>query len=259
MPVIVENEIKIENIADLNEIEGSEINVAFDKSDVDEALPNSEEVLVGNVEILAASDYEITELRITVTGKAKDAIEELELDGSTSDGDADINSDRTIYTFEDISLSKGEALSLPITIDIVEGHTFDNKDLEIEVEFVEIEDEINDITYTINDSSTKKDDDIENILSVNTFNTKKITITSGNFEITNVMVIDRDLVIGSGVETVIYKAKISIGDADDLTVDDLEFKLSTTGHNIVDTNGSKINLDDVIASSTINIGGNTFK
>jgi len=249
-PVIISNEILSEDIADLGNIEGSEINVSFDKSDIDEAKPDSKDVLVGTVNIVAAADgYEVTKLLVTVSGTTT-AVEELELNGR-SDDSTDAQRAAGQYYFEDIVLKKGEELSLDLTMETSEDVT--SGDVTFDVSFVEIEDDNNDATYT--DGGTY---DIDDILSVNSFNKKTITIETGSFEITNISVVNRDIVLGNDLETVVYKAKISVWDADTLYINDIDFKLAGANSITDKDNGTNIDLDKVVASVEMVVNGQSF-
>ncbi len=247
MPVAVSNVISTEDIASLNTIEGAEINVAFDTSDVDEAKPDAEDVLVWTLRMTATSeDYEITTLAVTVTGTAQGGIDDLELDGSSFDTET-INTTSVVYTFEDISLPKGEEVSLDLMMDVKDNITLNGNNMVFNITFPEIEDDLNDVTYTIGGTN-----DVSDILSTTALNTQTIDIESAGITISNVQVNDRQLVLGNNIETVLYKGKISVSDSEDVTIDDMDF-IAATANSL-----SGEWFDDVIANATLNIGGQTF-
>jgi len=63
--------ISSSDIADAKTIDGSEVNVSFDKSDIDEAKPNAEKVAVGTLKISTdSSDYTVNKLTVTVKNTA---------------------------------------------------------------------------------------------------------------------------------------------------------------------------------------------
>ena len=248
MPVAISNaDITTEEISDLNNIEGAEINIAFDTSDVDEANPDSEDVLIGTLRMTATSDdYEITSLEVKVTGTTVDAIDDLELGGSSYD-----SVEGNVYTFEDIVLSAGEELSLELTMDLneeTEPATLNGETLIFDVTVVEIEDDTNDVTYVDGDASFPTSD----ILSTTALSTQSIDIESAGITFTAVQVNERELVLGNGIETVIYKGKISVSDSETVTIQD--FNLVASANNSL----SGEDLDDVIDNATLNIGGQTF-
>jgi hypothetical protein len=63
----------------------------------------------------------------------------------------------------------------------------------------------------------------------------------------------RNLVLGNGVETVAYKAKINVGDADSVRIKDIKFLKDAKTHL---SNGA--DFKDIIDTATLNIGGKTF-
>ncbi len=249
MPVAVSNaDITTEDIASLNTIEGAEINISFDKSDVDEANPDSEDVLIGTLMITASSDdYEITKLEVAVTGSAAGiAIDDLELGGSSYDSVTG-----NVYTFEDIVLSAGEEIALELTMDLNEETdptTLNGNDLVFNVTVEEIEDDTNDVTY-VHGATTNPTSDI---LSTTALSTQSIDIESAGITFTAVQVNERELVLGNGIETVIYKGKISVSDSETVTIQDLNFNAATAN------SLSGEDIDDVIDTATLNIGGQTF-
>ncbi len=252
MPVAVTNEdISEEDLSDARDIEGADINVSFDKSDIDEAKPDAEDVLVGTLKISTdTADYEVKKLEVTVentsnTGTIDSIVNDIKLDDSSYDSVSNENTTKAVYTFEDFDLVDGE-LVLPITVDVEDDTTLNGTDLEFTVKFIEIEDNEQDITYT--DGGTN---DVTDVLSSNSFDSKTISIETASLTINAVEVNERELVLGNGVETVVYKAKINVGDSDSVTINDFKLEDASTLSNGAD-------LKDIIDSATLNIGGFTF-
>jgi hypothetical protein len=93
---------------------------------------------------------------------------------------------------------------------------------------------------------------VYDILSSNSFD-KTVSIESASFTLTNTEVNERNLVLGNGVETVVYKGKISVGDSDTVTLKDIDFDYGY-GHSL----SGKATLKNIIDNATLNIGGITF-
>ena len=238
-------------LSDAREIEGSEINVSFDKSDIDEAKPNADQVLVGTLKLSSVSDYTIDSLTVTVdssaTGTGVDnIIKTLELDGSSSDTDtATSSSTGAVYTFEDISLTAGVTKSLDLTFDVNDNVDLNGESVTFTVKITKVTDEENDESYTWTGLNT--------VLSSNSFTNKTIDIETARLTLTQTTVSNRTLVIGNGVEVVLYKGKLSVGDSDDVTLKDLTVAGSRTG-----SGGSFYDFEDIIDNATLNVGGKTF-
>ena len=228
------------------DIEGSEINVSFDKSDIDEAKPNAEEVLFGTLNLSSVADYTIDELSVEITTGTgvENVIDNIELDGSSYD-----SLSGTVYTFEDIALNAGEDLELPLTFDVVDNTALTGESVEFKVVIVKVTDEENDETYTDGGSN-----DLADILSTNSLKSKIVDIESASFTLNQTKVTDRTLVLGNGIEVVLYKGKLSLGDADEVTVRDM----SLTGSITVSTGSLDYDFEDIIDSVELNIGGKTF-
>ncbi len=255
MPVAISNAISTEDIASLNTIEGAEINVAFDTSDVDEAKPDAEDVLVWTLRMTAMSeDYEVTRLAVKVWWNGQLGIDDLELDGSSFDAGPTAVSVSGVtyqmYYFDDISLPQGEEVALDLTMDVQDNTAYNNTSMTFEIMFVEIEDDMNDVTYVAGSANSWFD--VDDILSTTALNTQTIDIESAWITISNVQVNDRQLVLGNGIETVIYKWKISVSDSEDVIIEDMDFSAATTN------SLSGEDFDDVVANATLNIGGQTF-
>lgn len=239
----VGDEPQLADVASIETVEGAEIDAVFDKSDVDETKVDVDDVLVGTLELTANSnDYEVTEIEVTVTGTAGTAaIDDMYLGGQSFDSVSG-----NVYTFEDITLSQGVTEVLALEFDVNDSLILNGQDVVFAIKITEIEDDENNITYT--DGGTN---DVNVVLSTNAFDTQSIDIETASFELTQTSVNDRELVLANGTETVLYKAKISVGDSDDVTIEDLDLTLKSTSTLSVD-------LDDVIDSATLNIGGTTY-
>jgi hypothetical protein len=253
MPVALETTIDNStdvNISDVRNIEGSEINVSFDKSDIDEAKPNAEDVMVGTLKITALSDdYTINKLKVTATptgtSSADNVIDDLQLGGTSFDSRVGNE-----YFFNDIDLSSEEALSLDLVMDVKDTTTIIGSKVTFKVEFVEVEDDVNDVTYT--DESTPS---LSKVLSTTSFTNNTIEIKTAGVTFSNTKVNDRSLVLGNAIETVVYKGKLNVSDADSIVIKD--FDLTQVG-TVLNTASAIVDLDKIIADATLNIGGQTF-
>lgn len=227
------------DIATEEEVEGAEINVVFDKSDIDETKVDIDDVLIGTLEITANSDnYEINEIQVVVTGSAGTAVvEDLNLDGTSFDSFDGVNT----YTFEDIILSEGVTEVLPLEFDVVDDVIFNGQDVTFEIRITEVEDDEDNITYTVNGTN-----DLRDILSSNSFDTQTIDIETSNYELTQTQLTQREVVLANGVEIVLYKGKLNIGDADSVEFRDIDFPVVLSG--------AGYDLEDILDSATINIG-----
>jgi len=229
------------DIATEETIEGAEINVVFDKSDIDETKVDVDDVLVGTLELTANSnDYEIEEIQVTVTGSAgTTAIEDLNLDGTSFDDQIG-----NIYIFEDIILTQGVTEVLPLEFDVVDNVALNGTDVIFEVQLTRIEDDENNITYTVGGTN-----DISDILSSNSFDTQNIDIETSNYELTQTALTQREVVLANGVEVILYKGKLNIGDADSVEFRDIDFPVALSG--------AGYDLEDILDSAELNIGGET--
>lgn len=239
--------------AELSEffIEGSEINVSFDKSDIDEAKPNTDDVLVGTLKLEALSDYTVEELTVTATANTnnvEDIIKSIELDGSTADKEENVNSTVATYTFEDISLNAGETKELDLTFDVVDDVNLNGDNVQFRVTITKVEDEENDETYT-----STSNPDLDTILSTNSLDDKTIDIETATFTLTQTKVSQRELVLGNGIDVILFKGKINVGDSSEVQINDMSF-----GSTITRAAGSTFTFDDVVDNATLNIGGKTF-
>gem|GEM_PF-356900 len=241
------------NLSTARAIEGSEINVSFDKSDIDEAKPNSDEVSVGTLKLSAVSDYTIDQLVVTVTptgtGTAN-IIDSLDLDGSSSDSDTATGAAiAATYTFEDISLTAGVERELELTFDIADNVNLNNSSVKFAVKIAKVTDEENDKTYYVSPTSGQLN--VSTVLSTNSLDDKTIDVQTANVTLTQTNVTARTLVLGNGVEVVVYKGKLSVGDSDDVTLRDFTLTGSVTSTGGVD-------FEDILDNATLNIGGKTF-
>ena len=239
--------------AALRDIEGSEINVAFDKSDLDEARPNAEEVLVGTLKLSSDGEYNMARIEVTVTSTTNvvDLIQKLELDGRGYDSDDSSTGTTRVFNFDDISLNN-EALELPLTFDVYDNIALDGESATFAVKIITVEDEENNETYIDGGAGTA---DVNNILSTNALDDNTIDIATATFTLGSTAINDKIVVLGNGVETIVYKGKINIGDADMVTLRDFNLKRDTSGNYTV---SGAIDLSDLIDSATLNIGGQTF-
>lgn len=236
--------------ANVSEIEGAEINVSWDKGDIDEVKPDTKDVVVGTLNVEAAGDYVINSLRVDVditsgASNVEDVLTDIELDGKSSDSEANVNTQNASYTFEDINLSQGMEEMLELTVEIEDDAAINGTTIEFDIVIVEVEDEENDETFT---SATTPD--LNSILSSNSFDTKSIDIETASYTLTQTSISTREIVLGNGIEVVLYQAKLNIGDSDDVTFEDFRF----TGVNNL---SNATELEDIIDSATLNIGGVT--
>jgi hypothetical protein len=231
-------------------VDGAEINVSFDKGDADEAKPGAEDVLVGTLSMEAASDYTVNELTVTAVSTGTgvlNIVKDLELDGKGFDDDGSATStDLTVvYTFEDISLDAGIEELLELTLEIEDEVALNGATIDFTIAIVEVEDEDNDETFT---SLTTPD--LNSVLSSNSFDNKSIDIETASYKLTQSKVSQRDLVLGNGIEVVLYRGKLNIGDADSVNFKDFTFNGTITSTGSYD-------FEDIIDSATLNIGGVT--
>ena len=239
--------------AELRTIEGSEINVAFDKSDLDEARPNAEEVLVGNLKLSTYGEYNMSRIEVSVTSTVavNSLIQKLELDGRGFDSDDSGTGTTKVFYFDDITLNN-EALDLPLTFDVYDTVALDGESVTFAVKILNIEDEANNEKYEDGGAGSS---DINNILSTNALDDNTIDIATATFTLGSTAINDKIVVLGNGVETIIYKAKINVGDADTVTLRD--FNLVENAATTIGGTGT-IDLNDILDSATLNIGGQTF-
>lgn len=224
-------------------VDGSEINVSFDKGDADEAKPGAEDVLVGTLNLKATSDYTINELTVTAVASGtgvNNIVKDLELDGKSFDSEAG-----GVFKFEDISLDAGVETMLDLTLELEDEVTLNGSSIEFTIAIVEVEDEENDELF--NAGSTP---DLDSVLSSNSFDDKSIDVETASYKLTQSKVSQRELVLGNGLEVVLYQGKLNIGDADSVTLRDIVFNGSITSTGSYD-------LEDIIDSATLNIGGVT--
>jgi len=236
------------DVANAKTVEGSEINVSFDRSDIDEAAPAAEEVKVGTLNIASTGgEYTIEELTVIVksTGSGvQEILEKIELDGKEEDSnDSTGASDNEVtYTWTDLTLRANDTLNYDLTFDALEAAAEDQK-LTFEVKFAKIHDEDDDIDYT----STNMWD----VLSSTAYNTKSIDIDKASIKLVKTSVVDRELVLANGIETVLFKGKLSTGDSGLVEIKNIKFG-SGVGNTYTEA------FDDIIDTAILNIGGQTF-
>jgi hypothetical protein len=229
--------------ATVTTVEGSEINVSWDKGDVDEVKPDTTDVVIGTLNLEAASDYVVNDIEVTVTvtggSNVEDVITEIELGGKNADADALTNTNTATYNFEDINLSQGIKEMLALTVEIADDSAINGQVVDFDIVIIEVEDEDNDETYNGGTLST--------VLSSNSFDTKSIDIETASYTLTQTSISQRNLVLGNGIDVILYRGKVNTGDSDDVTFDDITF----TGQNGL-SNG--VVLEDILDSVTLNIG-----
>lgn len=244
---IVVADVTTKDIASAMSIDGSEISASFVKSDIDEARPNAEGVLVGTLKLAATSDYTVDSLTVTVknvttSSGVEDVIDSIEVDDASADAESGVSTTTGVYTFKDITLTAGETTTLPITIDLKDDTAINGTSLTFTVKVTGITDEENDEEYT--------GDDVLEVLSTNSFSPKTIDVETASLTITQTKVSTKEIVIGNGIEVVAYKGKLSVGDSDDVTINDITF--------VGVPNNSAFDMSDVVDSAVLNIGGKTY-
>ena len=237
------------DIAEAKTIEGSEINVSFDRSDIDEAAPAAEEVKVGTLNIASTGgEYTLEEITVEVESLSNSGVleilDKIELDGKEEDEVvSDNDQDKTVtFKWTDITLNANDSLSYDLTFDVLEEAKKDEQ-LKFEVKITEVHDEEDDVDYTTSN--------MDEVLSATTYNTKTIDIDTASMKLVKTTVVDRELVLANGVETVLFKGKLSTGDAGSVEIKDIKFDRAGVSTYTWD-------LDDIIESATLNIGGQTF-
>ncbi|MBS9775226.1 hypothetical protein KGV52_00775 [Candidatus Gracilibacteria bacterium] len=232
-------------------IEGAEISVSFKKTDVDAVTPDTSDFKVGTLVLTSTSDYSINELTLTIENTKSDlAIEKIlknvELNGQTADKESGEKTKKATYTFEDFYLTAGETKELPIafTVKDEDDDILNGLSLKLTPAITEVEDEDNNETY-------KTDSELSKILSTTALAAKKIKIESGKFQLEAVDVRPTDIVLYNGVKAVAHKMRAFIGDASDVTLKSMSFTTVGTANTISD-------IEDVIDTATLNIGGKSF-
>lgn len=230
------------NVANEEEVDGAEIDAVFTKSDIDESKVDVDDVLVGTLKLTANSnDYEVTKIQVTVGGTAGvAAVSDMFLDGQAYDSVVG-----NVYTFEDITLTQGVTEVLPLEFDVNDNIGLNGRNVEFTIKIVEIEDDENNVTYTVGGS-----DDVNDVLSSNAFTKKSIDIETASVELTQTKVNNRELVLANGVETVLFKGKLSVGDSDSVSLERMKF--------IVASPNDITDLEDIIDTVELNIGGTVF-
>jgi hypothetical protein len=232
-------------------IQGSEISSSFDKSDIDEAKPEASDVFVGTLKLKSANtDYTINSYSICVDTSGltngDDDIKDLTLWGNSYDDETDDGCGAGLdeYIFEDIDLPAGEQVNLQLVVDFEDTVAEDDEvdfDVSLDNE-IDVTDEDNDEDY---DETTAGD-----IFSTVSWTAKTITIKWPTFDMTTTSLNDRTVVLGTQ-EELVYKAKINIGDADDVTLKSI---------NINNEAAATIDdITDVIQSATLYIDGSAYE
>ncbi|MCP4524007.1 MAG: hypothetical protein GY828_07365 [Candidatus Gracilibacteria bacterium] len=240
-------------------IEGSEIEVSFDKNETSEVKPGKEGFLFGTITFEATDrDYEISsyvlELEVNTEGATGALLDDLYLGGDECDLVQSVNefSDGTFtYECKDIDLNKGEKVSLEITADINEDATEgDVYTLDASISDIALEDEEG-------EDYTETDDDI---FSDTSFNQRTVTVEDASVNVSLDYVNTIDAVVGADV--IAYKGDIEVGDAEELELTDLIFTDSGTNSGLTDVvsdailvlNGTEYDAD--INDSTIEFSPN---
>lgn len=160
-------------------IEGSEVTTSFDKSNIDEAKIEAENVLLGTLKLKsAASDYTINSYSVCLSNAevVSTEIKDLTLGGNSYDSlvlDAATlfcPAGYDEYKFEDISLNAGQQVSLQLAVDF-EDTVSEDDDLSVDVSFdnhIDVTDEDNDEDYD--------QTNISDIFSTTSFTEKTLTI-----------------------------------------------------------------------------------
>jgi hypothetical protein len=150
-----------------------------------------------------------------------------------------------VFTFEDISLDAGVETMLDLTLELEDEVGLNGSSISFTIAIVEVEDEENDETF--NAGSTP---DLDTVLSSNSFDDKSMDIETASYILTQSKVSQRELVLGNGIEVVLYQGKLNVGDSDSVNFRDIVFNGSITSTGSYD-------LEDIIDSATLNIGGVT--
>lgn len=236
-------------VATLGPVEGAEINVSWDKGDIDEVKPDTSDVHVGTLNLDPESDYLVNEIEVLVevsTGTVDDVLDDIELDGQNADSSSTGANSET-FIFEDFNLSAGVEEMLDLVVEIKDDASINGVSVDFTIKIKEVEDEENDETYQYNVGGSF---DLDTILSSNSFDTKSIDIETASYTLTQTSISTRDLVLANGVEVVLYQGKLNIGDSDDVTFEDISLTGSTS------LSGS-VQLEDILDTVTLNIGGVT--
>ncbi len=235
------------------DVEGSDINVAFTKSDIDEAMPKAEDVLIGTLALTTENDgYVIDTITVTVSGATPAviaaAIEDLELGGEERKS----GETGPVYTFEDFNLTSGTT-ELPLLLEVAELAA-NGTDLRFDISITKVTDENNDDKEYIGTALSGAN----SILSTNDFD-NDLEIANPNITLAATDFYNRTLVMANNVTTVLYRWKVTVGDAGDVMLDDLNFKATLAYGDGTPAAGNNNNdtLDNLFKAITLNIGGQT--
>lgn len=239
----VGNPVVFEQVSNVLDIIGGDINVSFTKSDIDEASPEATDVLIGTLKMTPTADYLVDTITVTVTGNDAD-IEELRLGGDTEDTKVG-----QVYTFEDINLEAGIEKVLPLEIDL-DVNAVNGDNLKFDVKIVQITDEINDDTvYT--DGGVN---DLNDIISTNDFD-HDIDVEYANLKLSGTDFNNRTLVVANNAETVVYRGNVKVGDAGLVSLEDIDFQ-ATMDFGYGDYTTAP-DFDDLFKDVVLNVGGQT--
>lgn len=249
------------SVSDTLTIEGSAIEVSFEKSTKDSSNVDVDDFNFGSLKFVSTtSDYTLENYTITLTVTradddvlTTDLLENIKLGGlstdstltdaaltSTTDGAESITFD---VVFEDITLRKGESKVLPLTADIPKNVEKDQVSYEFDLSFVD-----NKFTLKDEDNNETYDEvaEIRDILSTYSgLDTRTIDVEGANLEITVEKVSNEDIVLGDYTATV-FSGHIEAGSAADVKLNEIVF--TNTATNAVD------DLEDVVAKGILTIG-----
>ncbi len=243
--------------SDVWTIEGAEITASFDRADLDETKDDMEDVYFGTLKLKSqGTNYTINSytlsIKLTSTEEYSidDVIEDVKLNSISYDASYDTAITGWIVTatfrYDDIDLDANTSVNLPIHVSILDNLSGDVS-IEVSADLtnrVELEDLDNDEDYTTSESNT--------FFSSTDFSEKSIAVEEATVAWTEKELNTRSFVLGTQEETV-YKARINIGDADAVTLDDATFTVTLSGA----SNTGK-DLTDLIQGATLEIGSASY-
>ncbi len=204
-------------------VSGSEITVFFDRADMDEVKPGTDDVHFGTLTLKSKdTNYLINQLKVEVTntGFVDDIrLNNVSYDETTTGG----------YLFEDIDLQAGATIKLKVRVDISDdAEEGDEITVDFDLNVVVIEDLDNDV------------DNVTDVLSTTDVTAKTITIEDASLDVSRETLNDREVVLGWEGYELAYRARVDAGDAADIEVktvrfnSDLSSTLTDSGYDIQD-------------------------